>query len=1736
MEFIKKLRKVIIVTTLVTMIMMVVSPIVVLGASETNVPVVTPIKNGGEVKVGDYLEFAIKDDTKITFIFYAWDRRTQEEDYTTIKLAEEDKKAEYTFKIQVPELSKGIHEFSIAAQDYYGNISYWLNIPYIVVDELSGVEDNTKPTLIFDTKGGNYPYHNSTIPQEMPITLTAEDDSGIYYIAYKWTQVLQQNDTGATLAFNKNNITEKSFTTEIKAPETPGYWYLLVYARDGANNASGTYVTGVVVEERDYTALQDKLAEIKDTLVPGDYENGQELEDALTEAEKMISENKSRQKAIDEQLSKIEDIISKLQPKEIDRRDLDSYIDSLESTDYKNWADLESLIEEANNAKLQSEFDKKLDEIKEFELVAKEIDTTRLDEIKAELAELDSSDYTVESWTAVQDLIEKAESAELQSEFDAIVDEIEKKIEALAELPKVISVTEGPIYVNGEKEITISFEANMELNTFFTSVEINDESVLEIVKAEPNKYEVTYTIEQKDIDNGSISYAITPVNNELISGKEVTGKITILRKQDLTAEDFVVIPLTTTVYDGTRKEVEVKPADGIEGIGKIISIKYDGKVSAPTDAGEYSIRIYVAEGEKYNAVDNLKVGTLTITQATPEYEVPTGLTAVYGDTLDKVESQLTAEKGEFKFQGYELETTEVGPVGENKFLVTYTPADTTNYKTITDIEVIITVSPADYELGEITFDDETVTYDGKPHSIFIDEELPEEVTVEYEGNGKVNVGEYTVTAKFILADDIKDNYNTIKEMEATLKILKATPKTETLEELTAVYGQTLADVVDQLPKGYAFKDELTTSVGKVKEINKFEVTYTPDDTDNYEVIEEGLEVTIKVEKATYDMSGIEFKPLTVTYDGDIHTIEIEGELPEGVEVSYENNARRKVGKSTAIARFKVEDEDNYNLIPEMTAILTVEKATPEYEIPEGLTAIYGEKLSSVELGTGFTFQGYDLETTEVGPVGENKFLVTYTPADTTNYKTITDIEVIITVSPADYELVEITFDGETVTYDGKPHSIFIDGQLPDGVTVEYEGNGKVNVGEYTVTAKFILADDIKDNYNPIKEMKATLKIEPKSISADEIKAQIAISLLPDDERVSDGTPKAIRGIKVTLGEKELFKGKDYIATIDYSAKDGKDPYGPEAPIEAGRYIVRVYIQGIGNYTGNASNSTWYIITEPVVSSVTVVPTSTIKEVYKCNETLDFTGWIVEVTYNNGKLLPMSMEDAEEAGIVSINYDFRTSGKDKTITITCKDETLTYDVTVMDEVTGIQIDAQPTTIVYTKVDDTTKELDKIGLSVLLKKASGDEEITEYVKLSGYDLTKVGSQIVTVSYTDNNENSFTSGKTFTTTFGIAVVPEEESEQPNYVIIPNGELVEKIEVNSTYTEKGAKIYDLDSKIVEDNNITIGLSGDIVDPTTPGKYKIVYSVESENVKVTSVTRTVYVVDTTAPVITLVDGIKDIDGIEVIDSEEETVIKFERQKETLESDETFKLDEIVNVTDNYTKFEDIKLEYAVKYNGEEKTGINEITLGAEVGTYTVTYTATDAIANEQYKEECGGNNTSTKVVKFIVLDNPPIMYYLAENDKKVPITDGAVYNDYLKINCDKKDITMYIKDGDGKEKVYDGELLKDGIYLIRVVENEYVSSAEVRFTIDTIAPTVSLDSENRRIIFEDPSDVYRATLSDGSGELIYTIKDETVNYIDDTNIYNIPDDAIKYSKVYVLEAEDANGNKIIPIKFKLYN
>ena len=186
-----------------------------------------------------------------------------------------------------------------------------------------------------------------------------------------------------------------------------------------------------------------------------------------------------------------------------------------------------------------------------------------------------------------------------------------------------------------------------------------------------------------------------------------------------------------------------------------------------------------------------------------------------------------------------------------------------------------------------------------------------------------------------------------------------------------------------------------------------------------------------------------------TYDGEEHEILYTGEIPEGAHVTYSSNKATNAGTYTATVTVSHKNYNTYTA----NAVLTVKKATITGVSLESATFTYdGEEKSLSFIGTlpeGVTPVWSGNAATEVGnhPValrisGEN-----YEALELSAF-------IIIEAAPIvpDKVIEGVSLENGNFVYDGTEKSIEVTGDVPAGVSVSYAGNGKVNAGEYSVTA------------------------------------------------------------------------------------------------------------------------------------------------------------------------------------------------------------------------------------------------------------------------------------------------------------------------------------------------------------------------------------------------------------------------------------------------------------------------------------------------------------------------------------------------------------------------------------------------------------------------------------------------------------------------------------------------------------
>lgn len=449
--------------------------------------------------------------------------------------------------------------------------------------------------------------------------------------------------------------------------------------------------------------------------------------------------------------------------------------------------------------------------------------------------------------------------------------------------------------------------------------------------------------------------------------------------------------------------------------------------------------------------------------------------------------------------------------------------DNTTPTTTTDTETL----KLDYDMSNVKFEDKVVFYDGEEHTLEITGSLPTGVSVTYTNNKLTEVGTLQVTASF-KGDYVK--YNKIPDMEATLTVVKGEYDISDIkfENKTVVYdgtAQSLA-ITGTLPEGVT----VTYDGNERTDVGIYEVTaHFEGDAKNYKPIPD-MTATLTIEKARYDMSNVRFIGRSFVYDGNEHRLEVTGDLPEGVTVSYVNNGLTDVGSVEVIAIFKG-DTHNYEPIKELSATLTVVKG--EYDMSnikfEDKTVTYDGTLHSLEV-TGTLPEGVTVTYINNHKAFAGTYEVTaHFKGDGLNYNPIPDMTAILTIEKATYDMSGVTFKDKTFTYDGEAHTCVVEGELPEGVTVYYDGNyNKFEVGVYEITAHF--KGDEK-NYNPIPDMKATLRITEYEYNAGLYTIDDVYYYMVDDHLTVKGCKIGLSGDIVLKNEIDGFK----VTEIDVNA-------------------------------------------------------------------------------------------------------------------------------------------------------------------------------------------------------------------------------------------------------------------------------------------------------------------------------------------------------------------------------------------------------------------------------------------------------------------------------------------------------------------------------------------------------------------------------------------------------------------------
>lgn len=562
------------------------------------------------------------------------------------------------------------------------------------------------------------------------------------------------------------------------------------------------------------------------------------------------------------------------------------------------------------------------------------------------------------------------------------------------------------------------------------------------------------------VDAGTYTAGIT-VGGQTASVTYEIGKATPM------AKDFVFAAPGNLNYDGNSKIVTVSSTKiSVDDV----TVKYyqgDKQVENPTNAGDYTVKIDVAESTNYAAVNDLMADgwkfTIAKNTTTPDVtlsgdmvykkqQIQPTVTVKIGNTTLEKDKDYTVTYGENKNAGKSAGTVTITAKGNYDFA---------QIVKMFDITAQIIQVTAENKSSRVGYDLVELTYTCAPALIGTDKFSGAlETTADKDKAGTYGITQGTLT--------LGSNYNIV-----------FTPGTYTVEDKLPQDSFAFKDVVDgKVTKTYGDADftiavtgaaagstvtyastdmsvvTVDAETGKVHIMSAGTTTIKATAHETKDYTEKEISYTLTVAPKTLTKDDLTYSgPITKVYDGS-------NSAPSDLTVFVKPTSL--VGSDTLTitgsAKYNskdVKDADTITFTPDAittgnyrlaaTEVLTITdasitKATPTYKKPTGVTAKYGQTLGDIALanpeGTTPGTWSWQTPQTVLDKIGSYTYDANFKPDDP-NYKGVVGAAITVTVGKADgnnLKTVELT---QKYT-DASEHTYTPDWSgLPNGQTWSY---------------------------------------------------------------------------------------------------------------------------------------------------------------------------------------------------------------------------------------------------------------------------------------------------------------------------------------------------------------------------------------------------------------------------------------------------------------------------------------------------------------------------------------------------------------------------------------------------------------------------------------------------------------------------------------------------------------------------
>ena len=550
----------------------------------------------------------------------------------------------------------------------------------------------------------------------------------------------------------------------------------------------------------------------------------------------------------------------------------------------------------------------------------------------------------------------------------------------------------------------------------------------------------------------------------------------------------------------------IKGADGF-----IVTVSYtEGLINVGTKL----ITATFTASENYNNIPSM---TATVTITPKEVDLKwNGQTFTYTGSIIKPECILS---------GLVLNDTcgfTVNAQGVNvgKYTATVSNLTNANYKLPINATYEYEIVKATINL-DVEFKETTKVYDSTPLYPEIVGTIPENVEVSYEGLSS-DAGTHFVKINFT----VSDNYHEIQSRTVEVIILQREISVN-WTNLEAVYTGNLSYPSYELTNIISGDECILTISGAGINVGEYDITVVGLSNNNY-VLDSYDDVTYRIIRAEYDMSGITFNDVELVYNGTMQKPALLGSLPSGVMVSYSDGATNvSDGIVTVTASFTSTDDNYNNPKPMKATIKIVEKEISA--VWSNITVPYdGLKHSPQAVLQGLisndtctpTISGYGINADEYECEIVLLSNTNYVVSDATKYQ-------ILTITKIDYDMADIKFVDQEFVYDGTSHQATLNGNLAsviglDNTSPEIDEIKGVatNVSDGKVLCQ-VTFKSTSNNYNAPSSMSCYISITP-------IVLDLSITL-DTDSSVSASTQSWNNCYSISA----TYDGKEHTVNIEY---------------------------------------------------------------------------------------------------------------------------------------------------------------------------------------------------------------------------------------------------------------------------------------------------------------------------------------------------------------------------------------------------------------------------------------------------------------------------------------------------------------------------------------------------------------------------------------------------------------------------